>query len=255
MIEALMALAAVSDPDRAVTAAPVDLSAVVREGCEFLAPVAVRAGVALDADIADGVVVIGEEAALQRMVANLLSNAVKYTREGGRVAVTLEAASGEDDSVRLTCADTGIGISEADLAHVFTPFFRSGDPAARARPGTGLGLSILERVVRAHDGIGRGHLGGRSRYDVRRPAAARARRRTGRGVRGLGPMTRSGPPVLTTWSGLDIPLLNSSSTATGKTWGKTSGASGPRLRSASGGRDRHGPGATRGAPDARPELG
>ncbi|RYB89173.1 HAMP domain-containing histidine kinase [Nocardioides glacieisoli] len=152
MTEALMALAAVSDPDRAVTPVPVDLSAVVREGCAFLAPVAARDRVALDANIADGVVVVGEESAIQRMVANLLSNAVKYTHEGGRVAVTLEAADSEDDSVRLTCADTGIGISAADLPHVFTPFFRSGDPAARARPGTGLGLSILERVVRAHEG-------------------------------------------------------------------------------------------------------
>src|SRR6476469_5322260 len=151
MIEALMALAVVSDPDRAVTLVPVDLSAVVREGCEFIASVAARAGVALDSEVADGVVVLGEEAAIQRMVANLLSNAVKYTREGGRVAVTLEAP-GDDESVRLTCADTGIGIDEADLPHVFTPFFRSGDPAARDRPGTGLGLSILERVVRAHGG-------------------------------------------------------------------------------------------------------
>jgi signal transduction histidine kinase len=152
MVEALMALAAVSDPDRVVTPAPVDLSAVVRECCEFLAPVAARDGVAVHADIADGVVVVGEAAAIQRMVANLLSNAVKYTREGGRVAVTLEAGGDEDGSVRLTCADTGIGISAAELPHVFTPFFRSGDPVAREHPGTGLGLSILERVVRAHDG-------------------------------------------------------------------------------------------------------
>lgn len=152
MIEALMALAAVSDPDREVTAVPVDLSALVREGCEFLAPVAARADVVLDSDIADGVVVTGEEGGLQRMVANLLSNAVKYTREGGRVSVTLEAAGGEHPQVRLTCTDTGIGIGQADLPHVFTPFFRSGDPAARDRPGTGLGLSILERVVRAHEG-------------------------------------------------------------------------------------------------------
>ena len=60
----------------------------------------------------------------------------------------------------MTCADTGIGISAADLPHVFTPFFRSGDPAARARPGTGLGLSILERVVRAHEGTVEVDLGG-----------------------------------------------------------------------------------------------
>ena len=58
----------------------------------------------------------------------------------------------EIDGVRLTCADNGIGISEADLDHVFTPFFRSGNPEARERPGTGLGLSIIERVVKWHGG-------------------------------------------------------------------------------------------------------
>ncbi|HEV2798537.1 MAG TPA: HAMP domain-containing sensor histidine kinase [Nocardioides sp.] len=154
MIEALMALAAISDPDRAVTPVPVDLTAAVRECCEFLSPVAAHAGVGLVADVADGAVVLGEEGGLHRMVANLLSNAVKYTPDGGRVSVLLEAP-GEgvvDGDVRLVCTDTGIGISAADLAHVFTPFFRSGDPAARDRPGTGLGLSIVERVVKAHGG-------------------------------------------------------------------------------------------------------
>ena len=153
MIEALMTLATVSDPDRSVAAVPVDLSAIVSEGCEFIAPVAARAGVELVTDVAGGQVVLGEEAAIQRMVANLLSNAVKYTGEGGRVTTTLEPSAGDDGpGVRLTCADTGIGIGEADLARVFTPFFRSGNPAARHRPGTGLGLSIVERVVKGHGG-------------------------------------------------------------------------------------------------------
>ena len=95
---------------------------------------------------------MGEETSLQRVVANLLSNAVKYSREGGRVSVSLEPGDAGDGDVRLVCADAGIGISETDLPHVFTPFFRSGDPAARNRPGTGLGLSIVESVVRGHGG-------------------------------------------------------------------------------------------------------
>ncbi len=150
MVEALMALAAVSDPDRVVTRSRVDLSATVREACDFLAPVATRDGTTIDTSIADGVVVLGEDAALQRMVANLVSNAVKYTPAGGRVWVCLEVTG--DGVVRLECTDTGIGISEADLVHVFTPFFRSGDPAARDRPGTGLGLSIVERVAKGSGG-------------------------------------------------------------------------------------------------------
>jgi signal transduction histidine kinase len=153
MIEALMALAAVSDPDRAITRDLVDLSATVWEACDFLASVAAHAGVGFDVRVAPEQVVIGEAAGIQRLVANLLSNAVKYTPAGGRVTVTLQAATDEGRvGVRLTVADTGIGIGAVDLDRVFTPFFRSGDPAARERPGTGLGLSIVERVVKWHGG-------------------------------------------------------------------------------------------------------
>jgi signal transduction histidine kinase len=154
MIEDLMALATVSDTDRAALIETVDLSALVRDTCEFLAPTATNAGVGLRTDIGDGLVVVGEEDGLQRMVANLVSNACKYTSEGGEVSVVLQQATGAGGvaGVRLVCADSGIGISESALEHVFTPFFRSPDPEARKRPGTGLGLAIMERVVKGHGG-------------------------------------------------------------------------------------------------------
>jgi two-component system, OmpR family, phosphate regulon sensor histidine kinase PhoR len=131
----------------------VDLSALVRDTSEFLAPTASRAGVALDAVVADHLVVTGEAAGLERMVTNLLSNGIKYTPEGGRV--TIEAAGRSvdgTDGVLITCADTGIGIAAGEVDKVFTPFFRSSSPEARKRPGTGLGLAIMERVVSGHAG-------------------------------------------------------------------------------------------------------
>jgi signal transduction histidine kinase len=183
MIEALMALATASDPDRAITRAPVDVSSVVRECCDFLTSVAAHAGVGLHASVGEGLVVLGEEAGIQRMVANLLSNAVKYSPEGGRVTVVLEAAPGADgdhrvEGIRLTCADTGIGIGEVDLSHVFTPFFRAGDPEARKLPGTGLGLSIVESVVKGHGGMIEvaSELGVGTTFDVWLPAAPVDRR-------------------------------------------------------------------------------
>jgi signal transduction histidine kinase len=175
MTEDLMALARVSDPERAITVTPVDLSAVVWEGSTFVAEVAAHAGVDLLTSVAPDQVVVGEETGLQRMVANLLSNAVKYTPAGGRVTVTLQAATDDGrPGVRLTCADTGIGISAADLEHVFTPFFRSGNPEARERPGTGLGLSITERVVKSHRGTIEvtSELGAGTTFVVRLPGAA-----------------------------------------------------------------------------------
>ncbi len=153
MVEDLMALATVSDPERDLARSPVDLSALAREVAEFLTPTAAQSGLDVRLDIEDDVVVTGEEAGLQRMVTNLLSNACKYTPSGGRVTLTLAAEPVADRAgVRVTCADTGIGIDARELDQVFTPFFRSGSPEARRRPGTGLGLAIVERVVTSHHG-------------------------------------------------------------------------------------------------------
>jgi len=75
---------------------------------------------------------------------NLLSNAWKYTPSGGTVAVKAE---GETDQVRITVADSGIGISSEDQARLFSQFFRSEDPAVREEQGWGLGLSVARRMV------------------------------------------------------------------------------------------------------------
>ncbi len=153
MIEDLMALAQVSDPDRALLPEPVDLSALVRESVDFLAPMADQASQELVLDVADDVLVTGEASGLQRMVVNLLSNALKYTPDGGRVHLSLAPRTVEEVSgVAFTCLDTGIGIDASEIGDVFTPFFRSASREARERPGTGLGLAITEQVVNAHRG-------------------------------------------------------------------------------------------------------
>ena len=154
MIEDLMALATASDPTRPAAFAPVDVSACVRDSVGFLAPLADAGEVEVRLQITDGLVVRGERAGIHRMVANLVSNAIKYTPTGGRIVLTLapETVDGRP-GVRFECTDTGIGIDEAELAHVFTPFFRSASPDARRRPGTGLGLAIVQQVARLHHGV------------------------------------------------------------------------------------------------------
>jgi two-component system OmpR family sensor kinase len=77
-------------------------------------------------------------------IANVLTNAVRYNVAAGRVDVTMERTG---DRVELTVADTGVGISAADLPLVFEPFFR-GDPArSRDTGGTGLGLALTRAAV------------------------------------------------------------------------------------------------------------
>jgi signal transduction histidine kinase len=83
---------------------------------------------------------------LREALSNLLSNAVKYTPEGGRVVVSMRVGD-EPNSLQLAVADTGIGLSEADMARLFTKFFRSSDPRVTKERGTGLGLALTHAIV------------------------------------------------------------------------------------------------------------
>ncbi len=79
---------------------------------------------------------------------NLLDNALTYTGSGGRI--TLSAAALDGQSVRLSVADTGVGIPAEHLPHVFNKFFRV--PGQSNNKGTGLGLAIVREIVLAHGG-------------------------------------------------------------------------------------------------------
>ncbi|HSS03429.1 MAG TPA: ATP-binding protein [Kofleriaceae bacterium] len=81
----------------------------------------------------------------EKIVLNLLSNAVKHTASGG-ITVALDR---EEDSVRLRVLDTGIGIAEHELPHVFERFHRVQGAWSRSHEGTGIGLALVRELVRA----------------------------------------------------------------------------------------------------------
>jgi signal transduction histidine kinase len=86
---------------------------------------------------------------MAQVLGNLLDNAVKYTPEGGSIRIS---AWQEGDSVCLSVADTGVGIPEEDLPHVFERFYRADKARSRRLGGTGLGLAIVREIVAAHGG-------------------------------------------------------------------------------------------------------
>ena len=87
-----------------------------------------------------------DEARLSQVVSNLVGNAVKFTPAGGRV--TVSCARGGDE-IRLTVADTGVGIAPEQLPHVFGAFWQARHADRR---GLGLGLAIARGIVEAHGG-------------------------------------------------------------------------------------------------------
>jgi len=86
---------------------------------------------------------------IRTAIMNIVSNAVKYTPEGGEVAIDTTVNGG---LASLSVKDSGIGISEKDLPHIFDRFFRVKGKATRHITGSGLGLSLVKEVVDAHQG-------------------------------------------------------------------------------------------------------
>lgn len=94
-------------------------------------------------------VVSGDAARLQQVVWNLLSNAIKFTRRDGKVQVLLEQVNSH---VEITVSDTGVGIPEDFLPHVFDRFSQRDSSAGRRYGGLGLGLAITKQLVELHGG-------------------------------------------------------------------------------------------------------
>jgi two-component system phosphate regulon sensor histidine kinase PhoR len=145
LVEDLLAL---SRLDRAVSApVPINLQAVAEEAISAAWQSAEERGVTLSLQAAGSLPrVRGDADRLRQVFVNLLDNGVKYTASGGQVTVRLVAGEG---CVRVEVSDTGMGISQADLPHIFDPLFR-GEQAGRAATGTGLGLTIVRTILAQH---------------------------------------------------------------------------------------------------------
>jgi signal transduction histidine kinase len=122
---------------------------VLHEVCDrFVAPASAK-GVALKLEIEDeSLAVWGEPRELDRVLNNLLSNAVRYT-PAGAIHVSLTT---DGEWAQLVVGDTGIGIPEQALPHLFEEFFRAPNARAVEERGTGLGLAIVKTLVERQHG-------------------------------------------------------------------------------------------------------
>ncbi|MCD6498494.1 MAG: HAMP domain-containing histidine kinase [Deltaproteobacteria bacterium] len=144
----------------------VNLLALAREACETFGVQAETSGLTLTLESPDEVpLVCGSQDRLRQVVDNLVSNALKFTEEGG---VTIRLTP-KDDMLEFQVEDTGIGIPQESLDHVFTDFYRV--RTAKRREGAGLGLAIVYRLVEAHGGTisAASTLGKGTRFTVRLP--------------------------------------------------------------------------------------
>jgi signal transduction histidine kinase len=94
--------------------------------------------------------ILADRRLLKQILLNLLSNAIKFTPAGGRV--TIKAAQSAEGAMRITVADTGIGMSAQDIATAMSPYGQIDSRIARKHQGTGLGLPISRSLAHMHGG-------------------------------------------------------------------------------------------------------
>ncbi|MDY3762594.1 MAG: HAMP domain-containing sensor histidine kinase, partial [Candidatus Ventricola sp.] len=121
----------------------------VRESVKRLQPLAKKRGQEISVEITDPCEMFADPGKLAQVCYNIIENAIKYTPDGGKITVRLRRMG--RDAV-LDISDTGVGIPEEDLAHVFDRFYRVDKARSRDTGGTGLGLSIVQQIVRLHAG-------------------------------------------------------------------------------------------------------
>ena len=151
LIEDILDLSRLDMAEIKVEFAAVDLNAVVEQVVAAHRPRAEAASLELTFEPKVALPpVLGEHNQLSRVVANLVGNAVNYTPAGQvRVSTHLDK---ERQRACLEVQDTGRGIEEEDLAHIFERFYRGREVGSSAIPGTGLGLAVVKEIVELHGG-------------------------------------------------------------------------------------------------------
>jgi signal transduction histidine kinase len=152
LIEDLMLLARADSRVEDIAREPVRLAELVREACESADALARAAGIRLTTCELKECTVLGDPAALRRVLLILVDNAVKYSQPGGWVEVRLGAPTAGRANAILEVRDNGIGIGAEDLPHVFERFYRASKDRSRKVEGVGLGLSIAQSIAQQHGG-------------------------------------------------------------------------------------------------------
>jgi len=128
-----------------------DFYEFVDQVCETFRPLSREKSIGLGCAIPNKSLYMNfDKTKMQHVISNLLSNAFKFTPEGGNIAVSVSQMP--DKKVRLQVSDTGCGISDKDLPHIFERFFQSRAAADTSATGTGIGLNMVQEMVQLHGG-------------------------------------------------------------------------------------------------------
>ena len=174
LVNELLDLGRVEQPEMRVSLAPVDVVAALHNAETILRPAFMAREQSWAVEVPDEpLMALADAKALDQVLMNILSNANRFTPAHGRLGIR---AHPDDGHVRIEVCDSGPGIDPRDRARVFEPFYRVSRPGAAQVPGSGLGLAVAQRLMQlqggriwVEDGDGEG-----SRFCIELPSAATA---------------------------------------------------------------------------------
>lgn len=150
LLEELMVLARADAGAESLHFTSLDFALLVRDVAAIMQPLAQAKQLAWLVSVPESPVILhGDETSLRRLLLVLLDNAVKYTAAQGAIEIVLRT---HEKQATLEVRDTGIGISEHDMPHIFERFYRADRARTRTAGGAGLGLSIGKWIVQQHGG-------------------------------------------------------------------------------------------------------
>lgn len=152
LINDILTLSTLESRDMVLDLHPLDISGTMRKTYMLLEENAHKKDIRMQMDIPAGLPrVMADQGRVEQVIVNLLDNAIKYTPPQGMVTL-LVRKSDDGGFLKISVADTGIGIPFKDIPRIFERFYRVDEARSRDQGGTGLGLAIAKHIVQLHGG-------------------------------------------------------------------------------------------------------
>lgn len=148
LVSELFELARLDSVETLITVEAFSLAELAQDVAQKFELTCRQKNITLQVDFGDNLpFAFGDIGLMQRVLENLVDNAIRHTPKGGTITLSL---SGTGESIQVTLTDTGVGIAEEDLPHIFERFYHKDRVSEEDKKGAGLGLAIAKRILNLH---------------------------------------------------------------------------------------------------------